>query len=209
MNNLIELIVDTLQNRVMHEGKIVPVIRKIPIEGNTPCITLDDSGGVATLNKFYDTVIIDNAPIEALVNKVHAKVNISLWCDSIYDLIDISDSIMLCFNKMQTNHFEYCVNYQKGTCLNLNNSCESINSNSARGVKNQCPSPKEYGYSNLLTKYKMIPSTFNIEEPFRLDDLNVKQPLYRNVFKTSAVYYTYYNVGGGVINDINIYEELL
>lgn len=193
MNKLEQLIIRVLQNKVKYNDIIVPVLLRPPVESTVPAITVDNSPGAVTVDKYFT-----HNEKERLVSKVSAQVNLHLWCDNLRELDIITDKVLDCFHRMETNHYTYCARYDDGKCETLNADCAAINSTTGKGFKHQCPCPSEYDYQNQFDNYDIVASTFNIESPFRLDDLNTRQPLFRNVFKINGVFYDYYTVGGKV-----------
>lgn len=180
-----------------------------PID-QTPCITIDDTGGVAVFQKHITTRKVDQEMKQVLQERKNATVQIHVWCDSEKEREEINNQIMTLFYQMQTDHYMFCTNYEEGVCKYLETACPSIDdSSNMRTSKNQCPNPKEYGYCNLFKKYHIIRNTFNLEPPFSLDDLTTTRPTLHSVFKCTMTYHTYYTIGGNTIQDIIFNEELL
>ena len=99
-------------------------------------------------------------------------------------------------------------NLQDGNCTYLNEKCK-VDVNSARGVKNQCPKPKEYHYQNIFTTFDIIRASFDVAPPFIMDDLTINPPVMRSIIPVSFGYYEYYCIGGAVSENLNVDERLL
>lgn len=78
-----------------------------------------------------------------------------------------------------------------------------------RGIKQQCPHPQEYGYTNIFTYYDIIRASFDAEPSYILDDLTTTPPVLRSIIPVSFSYYEYYPIGGAVTEHLIVNEELL
>lgn len=147
---------------------------------------------------------------QVLQERKNSTIQIHVWCNTEKERESICNQIQTLFYQMQSDHYRYCNNYNDGVCKYLQGDCKAVDNNSnMRAVKNQCPQPTEYEYCNLFSKYHIIRNTFNLEPPFSLDDLTTTPPTLHSIFKCSMTYYTYYNIGGNTIQNINFNEELL
>lgn len=206
-------------------GGVIPVIKRSYPLDKTPCLTIDDSGGSTTLSKYYtnlhlpspnhtntdndDDVVVEYVPQQVLVDKRQSTIQLNVWCDTENEREHINNQITTLFYKVQSDNYYFCKQYTKeGICSTTNTPCYAINDNGKRGIKNQCPQPSEYGYCNLFTKHHIIRPSFNIEAPFTLDDLTTEEVVLRSIFKISMTYYDYYTIGGNLINDLIISDNL-
>lgn len=202
-------------------GGVIPVIKRSYPLDKTPCITLDDSGGSNTLTKHFTNIPLplpethpqkedypESMPQQVLVDKRQSTVQINVWCDTENEREHINNQIMDLFYKAQTDHYRFCKQYNNQECNTLQDTCKAINAIDKRGVKNQCPKPEEYKYCNLFHYHHIIRPTFNIENPFALDDLSTERITLRSIFKVTMVYYDYYTLGGDIINDLIISDTL-
>lgn len=205
----IQLIVEVLKDNVLINDSPVKLVKQVSPIDKTPCITIDDSGGAVVLQKHITNKTLNNKPVQVLQERKNTTIQIQVWCDNESQRETITSQITELFYKMQTDHYMYCQQYDNGECLNLKKECQAINNTNKRGVKQQCPYPMKYQYSNLFSKYNIIRNTFNIEPPFTLDDLSTKQPVLRSIYKITMTYYTDYVIGGNTINDLIFDEELL
>ena len=196
----IRFILDTLQGKIPN----VPVIKTPTPKDHTPCITIDNSGGTAVVEKHitytgHEQVIREERTID---------LDLSIWCDTETERDTICGEVMKAFYKVQSDHYTYCTRYDNGECTSISDTCRAIESNSFRGLKKQCPHPTEYEYENLFTKHHIIRSTFDVTPPSILDDLSTTPITLRSIIRVSFSYYTYYNIGGEQITDLSVNEDL-
>lgn len=206
------VIIEILKDNIILNNTPIRLIKQTSPIDRTPCITIDDSSGIATTQKHITNRTINNKPVQALMERKNTTIQIHVWCDNEQDREEINTQIQNLFYQAQSDHYRFCQNYIKsnGNCKYLQGTCQGKNNISdKRGVKKQCPEPASYGYMNLFTKYHIIRNTFNLEPPFSVDDLSTKQPVLHSIFKCSFTYHTYYNIGGNTINNIIFDEELL
>lgn len=207
-----KLIIEVLKDNIILNNIPIRLIKQTSPIDRTPCITIDDTGGIATTQKHITNITINQKPVQAIMEKKNTTMQIHVWCDNEHDREEINNQIQNLFYQMQSDHYRFCQNYIKntGNCKYLQGTCQAKNNISdKRGVKKQCPEPTSYGYMNLFTKYHIIRNTFNLEPPFTVDDLSTKQPVLHSIFKCSFTYHTYYNIGGNTINNLIFDEELL
>lgn len=220
----IQAMIRILQGKIiLGDGTDVRIVkREYPID-KTPCITIDNSGGSAIVNKIItnkDYIIPETHPqydpenpnqtISQQVIREERSIDLDLqiWCDNEDERDEITDKISQLFYQVQSDHYHFCANYNEGDCTFLDRSCE-VNSNSFRGVKSQCPKPHEYHYQNIFQTYDIIRATFDVAPPYILDDLTTTPPVRRSIINVSFGYYDYYRIGGAVSEHIIVDEELL
>ena len=136
-------------------------------------------------------------------------IDLNIWCDNEEERDEITDKISELFYQVQSDHYQFCKNYLNGNCQFLDRSCEATNPNSMRGIKKQCPKPKEYHYQNIFNTYDIIRATFDVAPPYILDDLTTTPPVRRSIIRVSFTYYDYYNIGGAVSKELTVNGELL
>lgn len=212
---------DNLHKIPEEGGGVIPVIKRSYPLDKTPCVTIDDSGGSTTLTKHFTNkpLPLPNnhpqkkdypkpIPQQVLVDKRQSTIQVNVWCDTENEREHINNQILNLFYQAQTDHYRFCKQYTENGCKTLHEPCKAKHGKDKRGIKNQCPLPYTYHYCNLFTRYHIIRPTFNIENPFCLDDLSTERIVLRSVFKISMVYYDYYNVGGNLVNDLILSDEL-
>lgn len=221
----IQAMIRILQGKIiLEDGTDVRIVkREYPID-KTPCITIDDSGGSACVNKIItnkDYLIPETHPqydpenpnqtISQQVRREERSIGLDLqiWCDNEDEREEITNKISELFDQVQSDHYLFCQNYLSGNCQFLDRSCEATNPDSFRGVKNQCPKPYEYHYQNIFETYDIIRATFDVAPPYILDDLTTTPPIRRSIIKVSFGYYDYHRIGGAVSEHIIVDEELL
>ena len=210
-----------IQGRIMIDETPVYVIkREFPVD-KTPCMTIDNSGGTAIVDKHiidkvcklpethpqYDE---DNPYRSQQVIREERSISLdlSIWCDSEDERDRITDAVMDCFYKIQSDHYTYCSQYNDGTCDYLEEDCK-VTPYSMRGIKAQCPKPKDYHYENIFHRWDIIRTSFDVEPPYDMDELNQKPPIRRSIIRISFSYYDYYNIGGAITEHLIVDEELL
>ena len=220
----VHAIIRMLQGRIiLSNGTDVRIVKRTYPIDKTPCITIDDSGGTAIIQKHItnkDYIIPSNHPqydpenpnqtISQQVIREERSISLDLhvWCDDEDQRDEITDKISELFYQIQSDHYTFCQQYQNGECQSLGGSCR-VTTDTARGIKNQCPKPKEYHYTNIFNAYDIIRSTFDVEPPYILDDLTTNPPVMRSIIRVSFSYYDYYNIGGAVSENLNVDEELI
>ena len=220
----IHALIRMLQGKIiLDDGTDVRIIKRdYPID-KTPCITIDNSGGTSIVNKHItnkDYPIPVNHPqydpnnpdktISQQVIREHRQIslNLNVWCDDEPQRDEITEKISTLFYQVQSDHYRFCQNYNNGNCNYLNSKCK-VTPDTGRGIKQQCPKPYEYHYSNIFTAYDIIRATFDVAPAFILDDLTTTPPVLRSIIRVSFSYYEYYNIGGAVSEHLNVDEELL
>lgn len=210
-------------NVILDDGTIVRVIKRDYPLDKTPCITIDNSGGTAIINKHIinkDCLIPSEHPqydIENPNKKISQQVmreqrtidlGLHVWCDDENQREELTRKISLLFYQVQSDHYRFCANYDNGNCSFLEESCK-VDQHSARGLKYQCPKPYDYNYQNIFTTFDIIRATFDVAPPYILDDTSTNPPTLRSIFRVSFSYYDYYNIGGAVSENLIVNDDLL
>jgi hypothetical protein len=197
---------------VLTDGTDVRIIkREYPID-KTPCLTIDDSGGTAIIQKkiINKDYLIDGEMVSQQVIREQRSIslNLSAWCDTEDERDEITDKIRDIFYKLQSDYYEYCTRFNDGDCTYLGEKCK-VSDDTMRGVKGQCPKPVDYGYQNLFNRFDIIRSSFDVEPDYILDDNTTKPPTLRSIIPVTFMYYNYHNIGGKPINTLTFDEEVL
>ena len=220
----IQAILYILQGRVILEDNTdVRIIKRdYPID-KTPCITIDNSSGTASIQKHvidkdcklpsthpqYDNQNPDKLVSQQVIREERQiDLDLNIWCDDEESRDEITGLISKLFNQVQSDFFEFCTNYDAGNCTYLNAKCKVSNS-TMRGVKGQCPKPIDYHYENVFTRFDIIRDTFDVEPAFDLDDLTTNPPIRRSIIRVSFNYYDYIVIGGAISQNLILDEELL
>lgn len=210
-------------NVILNDGTVIKVIKRPYPQDMTPCITIDNSGGTAIIQKNitnkeyiipadhpqYDS----NDPSQTISQQVireerRISLELSLWCDTENQRDEIAAKVMELFYKVQSDYYKFCKNYDNGNCLFLDGKCQ-VNSSSGRGVKQQCPKPTEYDYENIFKQYDIIRATFDVTPPYILDDLTTNPPTLRSIIEVTFSYYDYHKIGGAVSERLTFNGELV
>lgn len=172
----------------------------------TPAITIDQA----------DEYFVDRRPLnidgkQYYRKRYHCNIWINIFCNTErerYDLINFVENRIL---QAETNHYTTCerFNPEDNFCNILNDECEALKSHNGRAAKKQCPKPKDYKYSSFFKKNNIIKNTFKIDSVTNLDELTTDQNILRTIFKLDFEYYKYYEIGGQLLENIEINEDLL
>lgn len=220
----IQAIIRMLQGKIiLNNGTDVRIVKRTYPIDKTPCITIDNSSGTSIIQKHItnkDYIIPEDHPqydesnpnqtISQQVIREERSINLELnvWCDDEDEREEICEKIATLFYQVQSDYYKFCNNYNNGECNTLKEPCK-VNDYSFRGVKHQCPKPKEYNYTNLFTVYDIIRATFDVAPAYILDDLTTNPPVLRSIIEVSFSYFEYYRIGGAVSNNLIVDEELL
>ena len=220
----IQALLKILQGRiVLNDGTPVNVIKRDYPYDHTPCITIDDSGGTATINKHitnrdytipvthpqYDPEQPDKTISQQVIQEQLAiDLGVHIWCDDEHQREEITKKVRTLFYMVQSDHYKFCQQYDNGNCTFLDTECK-VNPHSIRGIKNQCPKPYDYHYKNIFTAFDIIRATFHVAPPYNQDDTTTNPPVLRSIIRVYFSYYEYYNIGGAVSENLHVNEDLL
>ena len=201
-----------LFDNVFYNDEIVPVKKRTYPYDETPCITIDDSGGSAFMERHItnEDYPLDNAhplfdvedpfkkfPQQVLREVHYGSVTVNVWCDDEFMREDLIKQVERLFKQAQSDYYLFCDNYRDGECAGCSGPCVvDLNPTHIRGVKGQCPNPELYHYKNVFSTYNLIRSSFIANQPFSLDDLSKTEPVLRSVFKVTTGYYVDHIIGG-------------
>lgn len=216
IKNSIKTLLDILRGNVNYQGVNVPVIKRgYPLD-KTPCITLDDSAGTVTIDNQIMMIKLpvpeshfqhEDYPIlpQQVIRKTKdSAVNIHVWASNESERVSILNKINELFEKVERNNYFFCTNYDNGNCRTQEVTCKAITMPThSRGIKEQCPNPKDYKYQGVLEKNNVKPDSFEVQDPFDTDDLSTKPITPHSVIKVNMVYYTYTPIGGKISTEIS------
>lgn len=214
-----------LFDNLYYEGKLVPVIKRSYPKDETPCVTVDDSGGSAFMERYItqdDYPLPNNHPQfdpedpfhkypQQVLRELHqCSVTVNVWCDDEFMREDLIKQVDLLFHQAQSDYYIFCNNYHGGECAHIGGPCVvPLFSDDKRGAKGQCPNPELYGYENIFTTYNLDRASFIMEQPFTLDDLSKTEPVLRSVFRIRTGYYTDHVIGGIVSQNLRSNVNLI
>lgn len=209
---LVKAIRRILFDNVFYKGEIVPVKKRTYPYDTTPCITIDDSGGSAFMERHIDNdyyPVSNTHPLydeedpfrkfpQQVLREVHqGSVNVNVWCDDEFMREDLIKQVEKLFKQAQSDYYIFCDNYREGECAGCNGPCiVDLTVPEKRMVKGQCPNPELYHYKNVFTTYNLIRASFIVNQPFSLDDLSKTEPVLRSIFKVTSGYYVDHVIGG-------------
>lgn len=205
-------------------GKNIPVVKRTYPYDKIPCVTVDDSGGSAFIDRLitnekypvptthpqYDK----NDPFKKLPQQVlreywETNLTINVWCNEEDEREEITNIIQKLFKEAQSDHYKFCDNYRDGHCTYLDTPChaEHFTKLNARIAKNQCPKPLIYNYKNVFTTYNLIRASFYLGQPYSTEDFSKDEVVLRNMMKLHTGYYTDHIIGGIVSTKLEYKEE--
>lgn len=221
MNKPILALIKILRDNIYLNGEQVPLIKRSYPLDKTPCITLDDSGGASVESRqIINTKRFlepdhpqaeqyhgERVPRQAIRERRNMTVNINIWCDKETEREKLTNQIMHLLYLAQSDHYLFCNNHVDGYCDFLEAACPASESDdSIRTVKNQCPKPEEYHYRNIFTQFDLIRTTFNVDQPYPLDDLSTNTPTLRSIIPVTTSFYDYHIIGGAITQDL-VYDD--
>ena len=215
------MILRVLQGNIIinHGETPVRLIQSPPTTDNTPCITIDSSGGTRNLGKYFtnkDYPLPPDHPQydhnhperlfsrQILLEKRGVDLDLNIWCNTEDEREEIITQIRTLFYLAQSDNYRFCSNYNKNTheCNCLEETCPTfeLTEPDTRGSKGQCMDPNTYGYKNIFTEYDIVRGSFDVEPAYPLDDLNKENLLMRSVIRVSCDYYDTHIIGG-IVSD--------
>lgn len=225
----IKAIKRVLWGNIILDGVKVPVIKRSYPYDKTPCVTIDDSGGSAFINRHILNVPYpvsnehpqydERNPFKKIPQQVireyyETTLNINVWANTEDERENLNNIILKLFYEAQSDNYKFCNNYHDGDCAYMDNTCygKHFDGFSHRTAKHQCPNPLVYGYENIFTTYNLIRASFHIDQPFTLDDRSKDDVVLRSVLKLHTGYYVDHIIGGVVDEDIDyciVKEDLI
>ena len=205
MHVLEKAFLDLLRNHmtILEPAKIFAGSKYSP-KDNSPCITLN----LADENFIRDRYVeIDH--IQHLQKRYNADLWINLWCNTEEERTSLITDTTKRINEALANHYTTCsfFNLSDNVCSKTSMVCESLNSQSGRANKKQCPNLELY--ESFFARNHIPKRTFSVNSVTNLDELELTQPLLRTIFRLNMDYFTYYPIGGIIFEDYTIDEELL
>ena len=221
MNKIKRLFLNILQNKIIYNDKIVPVVIKDYWIDMTPCITIHgyarNKGG---RNRYYNTVLRplekanplydENNPSKryqhlAEFTQHSYDIQINIWCNDEREREKIVNQVKKCLFLARNNHYTYCSRYdsENGFCKTINEQCKATLDNGYKGLRGLCPSPHEYKCCSLFKAYGVVKNSIYIGSDYEQDEYNHKPPLKRSIIDVEL---DYYDVTVFPSKTINCYE---
>lgn len=204
-------------------GDNVPVVvRHFPLD-KTPCITINSEGARPIDNAYvmiephtveaghpdYDEDNPDKlVPQDVYYQQVEDTIIINLWYTDKNDGYTITEQVRDAIFMARTNHYRYCLNYDKNThtCSTDGLECHARTSKNGLAVKCLCPNREKYNYRSIFTEHLIRPTLFKIESILNQDEYDERQTLYRRIIKLDVTYY-YSKVIGGKMFGHTMYDD--
>lgn len=207
MNKIKRLFLKLLQNKIIYEDNIVPVVIKDYWYDVTPCITIRglsrDRGDYLThritVKKPLDIShpLYNNEkpnkkyPHLAESTRKSYEIQINVWCNTEKDSEVIVEEVKNQLFLARNGHYTYCAKYDSEThyCKTINEPCKAINGYGYKGLRGLCPSPREYHCCSLFNAYNVIKNTIIISPDYESDEYDHKPPLKRSIIDIELDYY--------------------
>ena len=140
MNKIKRLFLKILQNNIIYNEDIVPVVIKDYWFDTTPCITIHgfnrDKNNLRWYTTTYKTVdethpLYDSEnptkkyPFLSEVTKHSYEIQINVWCNNEREREKIVNQVKKCLFYARNSNYRYCANYDKETnkCSYLDDIC--------------------------------------------------------------------------------------
>lgn len=207
MNIIKRTFLQILQNRVIFDDDIVPVIIKDYWADMTPCITITgfsrDKGRynreqrtvyqpLPSTHRLYDAENPNKKyPFLAEYQRKQYEIHINVWCNNEREREEIVNQVRHLLFLARNHHYTYCVNYDKDTfkCKNIDEECKARTSTSFRSLHGHCPMPIKLGYCNIYKSKGIIANTIHISPDYELDEYDHKPPLKRSIINITLDYF--------------------
>lgn len=184
-----------------NDEKVIPLIRRLTSEDETPCITIEQAAEVQMKR------IQTHDLTEQVLLKNNSEVWVNIWCNTEEERNSIVGQVETRILQALSNHHTTCNNYNDGDCKYLEDTCQVLTITNGRTAKKQCPYPKKNHYKNWFNTYRIIKHSFNISGKSNMDELDITPPILRTLLQLNMDYYAPYNIGGSVLSDFTIKEE--
>lgn len=206
MNKIKSLFLKILQNKIILDDKIVPVIIKDYWADMTPCITIYGYNKDKSHNRYYNTVkrplnkdnpLYDSDkpnkkyPHLAEFTKHSYGIQINIWCNNEREREKIVEQVKHCLFLSRNNHYTYCSKYdsENNICKTINEQCKATLDTGYKGLMGLCPSPKEYHCCSLFNAYGVIKNSIHISSDYEQDEYDHRPPLKRSIIDIDLDYY--------------------
>lgn len=215
-----------LWGNVVLDGKKIPVVKQGYPYDKSPCITIDDSGGSAFIERSITNVKyplqnthpqfdpenpFKKVPQQVLREYFETTLNIHVWANTEDEREKLNNIILKLFHEAQSGHYKFCNQYHDGDCSYMDNTCyaEHFDKVNSRLIKNQCPNPEVYGYENIFTTYNLIRASFYLNQPYSLNDYSKDNTMLRSVLKLHTGYFVDHIIGGIISEKLVSKEEVI
>ena len=208
MNIIKKTFLKILQNNIVLDDNIIPVVIKDYWYDVTPCITITgfsrDKGKyhreqrtvyqpLPPTHRLYDEEDPNKKyPFLAEYQRKQYEIHINIWCNNEREREEIVNQVRHLLFLARNHHYSYCVNYDKETfkCKKLDDEeCRARTSNSFRSLHGHCPTPIKLGYCNIYKSNGVLQNTIHISPDYEADDYNHKPPLKRSIINITLDYF--------------------
>lgn len=137
--------VQLLQNRIVLDGRVVPVLDVFPPTDNIPCVTMTKSGGLGLTQKdvFYNYSADDpSLVVEKVIRKIYDKViTIHIWGHIPEERDYIFTRVEECIEDAVNDDFLFCSKYNLTdlSCSQTGNQCDALTVQNSKTRMRMCP----------------------------------------------------------------------
>lgn len=205
MNKVKKTFLKILQNKIIYDDDIVPVVIKDYWYDTTPCITISGFDRTKRSPRQRSTECHPLPPTHPLYDEENPykryphlvetigrsyEIWINIWCNNEKERELITNQVKDCLFYCINHHYTYCVNYDETSikCLYTEEICEAITDTGYHGLRGECPHTKENKYCNILTKNGIKRNTIQIGADYEKDEYNHKPPLKRTIIEITFDY---------------------
>ena len=207
MNIVKKTYLQLLQNRIILDDQIIPVIIKDYWYDTTPCVTITgfsrDKGRYNRQQRTIYKKLSEDHPLFdednpdekyphlAEYQRKEYEIQINVWCNTEREREEIVNQVRHLLFLARNHHYSYCVNYDNEThnCRKLEEECKARTVNGYRGLRGLCPAPRMYEYCNIYKSNGILPNTIRISPDYERDEYDHKPPLKRSIIVINLDYY--------------------
>lgn len=207
MNIIKRTFLNLLQNKIILDDDIVPVIIKDYWADMTPCVTITgfsrDKGRyhrqqrtvyqpLPPTHRLYDETDPNKKyPFLAEYKRKEYEIQINVWCNNEREREEIVNQINDLLFLARNHHYKFCVNYDEKTfkCKTIDEECKARTTHSLRTPIGQCPTPVKLGYCNIFKSVGILPNTIHISPDYERDEYDHKPPLKRTIIEINLDYF--------------------
>ena len=207
MNIVKKTYLQLLQNRIIYDDDIVPVVIKDYWYDTTPCVTISgfsrDKGRynrqqrtifkpLSMDHPLYDEDNPDEKyPFLAEYQRKEYEIQLNIWCNNEREREEIVNQVREILFLARNHHYSCCINYDRDThnCMKLGEECKARTNTGYKGLQGLCPAPRMYEYCNIYKSNGVLINTIRISPDYEKDEYDHKPPLKRSIIVINLDYY--------------------
>lgn len=222
MNIVKRTYLQILQNRIIFDDNIVPVVIKDYWYDTTPCVTITgfsrDKGRYNRQQRTIFKELSENHPLFDAENPTEKypflaeyqrkeyEIQLNVWCNNEREREEIVNQIRQLLFLARNHHYSYCVNYDIEThnCNRLNEECKARTVTGYKGLRGLCPAPRRYGYCNIYKSKGILQNTIQVSPDYERDEYEHRPPLKRSIIVINLDYYDIFLYDGEPVVCANV-----